>query len=120
MRLPCRERRTESDGTASLGVKRVTRPGCWKLRTALKDRTGCCAENLSTEAERARRPPREPAPAVHTVGKENRKRFREAYTEHVRGLVDLRECIVGALNQAVEAGNFTIDSLLAGLRATPA
>ena len=56
---------------------------------------------------------------MHTVGKENRKRFREAYIEHVEGRVELRACIVAALSQAVEAGNYTIDSLLNGLRPAP-
>ncbi len=58
--------------------------------------------------------------AVHTVGAENRTRFREAYTGHVEGLLDLRACVVGALNQAVEAANYTVDSLLCGIRAAPA
>ncbi len=118
----CREiaKERRKKGKAALGVKRVTREGCWKLRTALKDRKGCCEANLSTEAERARRPPRDHAPAVHTVGKENRKRFRQAYGLHVDELVRLRGCVVGALNQAVEAANYTVDSLLCGLRPAPA
>jgi len=114
-----RERRMKAKGKASLGVSRVSRQGCWKKCTKLRDRTGCCEANLSTEEARARRQPPQPAPVVHTVGMENRERYRAAYGKHVAGLKKLRKGIVAALGEAVEAGNYTVESLLAGIRPAP-